>query len=143
MPRTAGQGSLFERLDPDTAPRHAFSRQDQARERIQAIKRHLEWLLNTRQGCSLSSPELGLRDFNDASMGSADLQLRVSEDIRRSVAAYEPRVKVLGVNVRTDPAQPLDLHFRLDCLVPIHNMEEQVEIDLVINGQDRSTRIMT
>ncbi|CAD5109363.1 type VI secretion system baseplate subunit TssE [Zestomonas carbonaria] len=142
MPRTAGLGSLFERLDPEAIPRRALSRQDLAHERIQAIKRHLEWLLNSHQGCSASSPGAGLRDFNDASMGSADLQLRVCEDIRRAVAMHEPRVKVLNVRAQPDPSQPLELHFRLDCLVPVFNSEEQMEIDLVINGLDRSTRIM-
>ncbi|TBU84485.1 type VI secretion system baseplate subunit TssE [Pseudomonas dryadis] len=134
-------GSLFERLDPDVPPLRILSRQEQAQERIRAIKQNLERILNTRQGCSASSPELGLRDFNDASLGSADLQRRVGDDIRRSIAAHEPRIKVVGVRVQPDPAQPLNLHIRLDCLVPLQGMEEQMEIDLVINGLDRLIRI--
>ena len=112
-----------------------------ASERIGAIKRHLQWLLNTREGCSQSSPDLGLSDFNDAAVGSADLVVRVRRDIERLIAAYEPRVHVLGVRATPDPEQPLDLHFRLDCLVPIQNVEEKLEIDLLIRHQDQSARV--
>ncbi|MCD0499416.1 type VI secretion system baseplate subunit TssE [Achromobacter sp. MY14] len=142
MPRSRGQGSLFERLVPHAAPRRTRSRHELAAERIHAIKRHLERILNSRRGCSMSSPGLGLHDFNDAAMGSADLLLHVSQDIRASVAAYEPRVKVLSVHSRPDPAQPLSLNFRLECLVPVFNQEEQVEIDLVIHHQDRYTWVV-
>lgn len=142
MPRSPGQGSLFERLDPDAPPRRSRSRQDLAAARIQAIKRHLELILNSRRGGSQSSPELGLQDFNDAAIGSADLLLRVGQDIRQSVAAFEPRVKVLGVHARPDALQPLNLNFRLDCLVPVANAQELVEIDLVIHRPDRYARII-
>lgn len=142
MPRTTGQASLFERLTPDAPPRRVRSRQDAAAARILAIKHHLELILNSRQGCSLSTPGLGLRDFNDAAIGSADLLLRVSQDIRQSVAKFEPRVRVLAVRARPDPSRPLDLTFRLDCLVPLANAAEQVEIDLVIHRPDRLARIV-
>ncbi|HAL66755.1 MULTISPECIES: type VI secretion system baseplate subunit TssE [Pseudomonas] len=141
MPRSAGLGSLFERLDPDVPLLRILSRQEQVQERIRGIKQNLERILNTRQGCSASSPELGLRDFNNASLGSTDLQQRVGADIRRSIAAHEPRIKVVSVRVQPDATQPLNLHIRLDCLVPLQGMEEQMEIDLVVNGLDRLIRI--
>ncbi len=142
MPRTSGQASLFERLEPDAPPRRVRSRQDAAAARIHAIKRHLELILNSRRGCSMSTPGLGLRDFNDAAIGSADLLLRVSQDIRQSVAQFEPRVRVLAVRARPDASRPLDLTFRLDCLVPLANAEEQVEIDLIIHRPDRHAQIV-
>ncbi|WP_109125968.1 type VI secretion system baseplate subunit TssE [Dyella sp. C11] len=141
MPRSLGRGSLFERLEPDAPPQRVRTRQQMAAERILAVKSHLQWLLNARQGCSLSSPDLGLSDFNDAAIGSADLSLRVRLDIQRLVAAYEPRVQVLGVRLCPDVDQPLDLHFRLDCVIPVNNAEEQVEIDLLIRHQDQTARV--
>jgi type VI secretion system protein len=110
-------------------------------ERIRAIKHHLQWLLNTRPGCSQSNPGLGLSDFNDAALGSVDLVQRVRQDIERMVAAYEPRVQVLNVRSCPDPDQPLDLHFRLDCLIPLLHAEEQLEIDLHIRHQDQTVHI--
>jgi type VI secretion system protein len=102
----------------------------------------VQWLLNTRQGGSLSSPDLGLRDFNDAVTGSADLLLQVRHDIQAMVSAFEPRISVLGVRAVPSPEQPLDLHFRLDCLMPVFNKEEQVEIELVIHHQNRQAQIV-
>ncbi|WP_053060337.1 type VI secretion system baseplate subunit TssE [Burkholderia contaminans] len=106
MPRTLGQGSLFERLDPELAPRRLRTSQDLAAERIQAIKRHLEWVLNARQGCSSSSPELGLPDFNDVAVDSADLRHRLGEHIHAVVSEFEPRVTVTRVRPAPVEAQP-------------------------------------
>jgi len=142
MPVSVDQGSLFERLDADAPPRRTRSRQDIAIARVQAIKRHLELILNSRRGCSQSSPTLGLQDFNDAAIGSADLLLQVSQDIRESVAAFEPRIKVVRVQARPEPMQPLDLNFRLDCLVDVASAEEKMEIDLVIHRADRYARVV-
>jgi len=142
MPRSLGQGSLFERLDPDLRPRRLRSRQELAAARISAVKRHLAWMLNTRRGSSQSCTDLGLPDFNDAAIDSADLQEQVCEDIRLLVAMYEPRVKVVSVQSRTDASRPFELHFRLRCLVPVDNVEELVEIDMDISGHDKTARVM-
>jgi type VI secretion system protein len=143
MPKSLlGQGSLFERLEPDTPPLRMRTREQLAAERVHAIRRHLQWLLNSRKGGSLSSPDLGLQDFNDAVTGSADLLLQVRRDFEAMVAAFEPRISVLGVRACPDAEQPLDLHFRLDCVVPVFNKEEQVEIELVIHHQNRLAQIV-
>ena len=104
--------SLFERLEPDAPRYRPGSADEQARQRIEAIKRHLEQVLNSRQGCSQSSPELGLRDFNGVTQASSDLVVAISADIRRSVEAFEPRIKVTGVRFQPDPDLPLELNFR-------------------------------
>ncbi|MBN3852229.1 type VI secretion system baseplate subunit TssE [Paraburkholderia sp. Ac-20340] len=141
MPRSPGQGSLFERLEADASPARIYTRQQQAAARVRAIEQHLQWLLNSRQGCSLSSPELGLRDFNDALAGTADLMLQLRGEIEVMVRQFEPRVTVLGVRACSHPERPLDLHFRMDCIVPVHSTEEQVEIDLVISHRNQQAHI--
>jgi type VI secretion system protein len=132
MPRSNARASLFERLVTEATPYHSLSRQEQAAQRIAAIKLHLERLFNARQGCSSSSPELGLKDFN-GNLGGTDLMVHIGADIRRTVETFEPRLKVIGLRFHPDPASPLELNFQLDCQVRIHNHEEQVQIDLVIN----------
>lgn len=134
-------GSLFERLEPD-APRYRPGGADeQARQRVEAIKRHLEQVLNSRQGCSQSSPELGLHDFNGVTQASSDLVVAISADIRRSVEAFEPRITVKGVRYQPDPDLPLELNFRLDCQVNINHKEEQVQIEVAMHGRDGYTRV--
>jgi type VI secretion system protein len=142
MPRSPGQGSLFERLDLDLPPRRSRTRRDVAAERVRAIKRQLEWILNSRQGSSQSSPGLGLRDLNDAAIGSVDLRQQVCLDIHSAVAQYEPRARVIDVKPLADTETSLELGFRLVCMVPLNNKEEQVEIDLLFHHQGRQVRVM-
>lgn len=133
--------SLFERLEPDAPRYHPGSADEQVRRRVEAIKRHLEQVLNSRQGCSQSSPELGLRDFNGVTQASSDLVVAISADIRRSVEAFEPRIKVTGVRYQPDPDLPLELNFRLDCQVRVNHKEEQVQIAVAMHGRDGYTRV--
>ncbi|NBA94152.1 type VI secretion system baseplate subunit TssE [Pseudomonas sp. R5(2019)] len=141
MPRSPGKGSLFERLDPELPPRRSRTRQELAAERIRAIKRQLELILNTRQGSAQSCPNLGLRDLNDADAGSADLHLQICQDIRLAVAAYEPRAQVIDVHPLPAAGQPQDLHLRLQCLIPLNHMQERVEIDLLFHHHDRQVKV--
>lgn len=136
-----GSTSLFERLEPDAPRYRQASADEQARQRIDAIKRHLEHVLNARQGCSQSSPELGLRDFNGVTQGSNDLVIAISEDIRRSIEAFEPRIKVTAVRYLPDPDLPLELNFHLDCQVRVNHKEEQVQIEVAMHGRDGYTRV--
>lgn len=132
MPRSSGRSSLFDRLSPNARPFHSLSRQEQTAQRIDAIKAHLERLFNARQGCSQSSPDLGLSDFN-GHFGGSDLMARIGADIRRTVERFEPRLTVLGLHFQPNPESPMELNFRLDCQVRSHYQDEQIHIDLVIN----------
>lgn len=134
MPRLAGNNSLFERLGNDEIRLRTKTSEPNITERIGAIKSNLERILNTRQGCSQSSPDEGLVDFNDATLGSQYLVQRICEDIRRVITAGEPRVVVKGIRFVADPDDPLALNFRIDCLIPIKSKKELVEIDLVMNS---------
>ncbi|HGL6718186.1 type VI secretion system baseplate subunit TssE [Burkholderia contaminans] len=137
MSRTPGLGSLFERLEADAPPRRLQSRQALAAERIGAIKRHLAWILNARRGCSQSSPGLGLPELNDAAAGSGDMRARVCADIRDLIATYEPRVRAVHIQPVEHRDRAHELHFRVRCAVPLNNVEEQVEIDLIATRAGR------
>ena len=142
MPRSPGQGSLFERLDPDVPAHRLRTRQVLASERVRAIKAHIERLLNSRQGGSQSCPGFGLHDFNDASDSQMDLRNRICEDIRSVVSTYETRVQIQGLACVSTQGPPTSLHFRLHCLVPLKGSKEQVEIDLFVRHRDRQIHVM-
>ncbi len=142
MPRSPGQGSLFERLKPDLPPRRSRTQQALATERVRAIKNHLEHLLNTRRGGSQSSPELGLPDMNDAAAGQLELRNQICQEIRELVARYEPRVQVTEVRALAASEQPLGLCFRLHCQVPLKDAAEQVEIDLLVHQRQQRIHVM-
>ncbi|MGL4667753.1 MAG: type VI secretion system baseplate subunit TssE [Saezia sp.] len=134
MPRTSGNSSLFDRLGEENEPTRSVSNSGQVVGRVKAIKQNLERVLNTRQGCNQSSPDSGLIDFNDAVLGSSDLLNRISMDIRRVIQQNEPRVRVIDVKAMTDVHAPTNLSFRIDCLVPVKDKKEVIEIDLVMNA---------
>ncbi|MBC3423456.1 MULTISPECIES: type VI secretion system baseplate subunit TssE [unclassified Pseudomonas] len=132
---------FFDRLTVDQSVCREPSRQENASQKFAAIKRHLETLLNARQGCSQSSPELGLRDFNGHDASSGDLLQQVSADIRRTILRFEPRVHVRSLKAVPDCHAPLELHFRLDCHVQVNNHTEQLQLELLVNGHNRHTRV--
>ena len=132
---------FFDRLVADQSVIRAPSRQENASHKFAAIKRHLETLLNARQGCSQSSPELGLRDFNGHDVSSGDLLKQVSADIRRTIQRFEPRVQVRSLKAVPDCHAPQELHFRLDCHVQVNNHTEQLQLELLVNGHNRHTRV--
>ncbi|PYB76157.1 type VI secretion system baseplate subunit TssE [Pseudomonas soli] len=129
--------SLFERM-ASGAP---AGRRESTRRSIERIKRHLETLLNARQGCSQSSPDLGLRDFNGHDLGSSDLLYQVSADIQHTIARYEPRIHLLNLQGMPDADNPLELRFRLDCQVQVENHADQLQIELLVNGHNRYTQV--
>lgn len=133
--------SLFERLSTAMPSFQPKFRQELAGRRIDTIKRHLETLLNARQGCSQSSPGLGLPDFNGNHMASGDLLIQVSADIRRAIQRYEPRIRVQTLHAVRDVNAPLDLLFRLDCQVQIDSRAEQMRLELLINSHNRHARV--
>ena len=132
---------FFDRLMTDQLANRTPSRQENVAEKFAAIKRHLETLLNARQGCSQSSPELGLRDFNGHDASSGDLLKQVSADIHRTIRRFEPRVHVRSLNAMPDCHAPLELHFKLDCYVQVNNQKEQLQLELLVNGHSGHTRV--
>lgn len=132
---------LFERLSAATPALQPKRRQEAGGRSTEAIKRHLETLLNARQGCSQSSPGLGLPDFNGNHMTRGDLLLRLSADIRRAIHRYEPRIRVQTLQAVRDVNAPLDLLFRLDCQVQIDSHAEQMQLELLINSHNRHARV--
>ena len=125
---------MFERLGSDEVKSRDKTRETSISDRIRAIKTNLERILNTRQGCSQSSPDEGLADFNDATLGSQYLIKQICEDIRRVITHGEPRVALKEIRFLPDPYDPVALNFRIDCLVPVKNKKEFIEIDLVMNA---------
>ncbi|MDH4552147.1 type VI secretion system baseplate subunit TssE [Pseudomonas sp. BN607] len=132
---------LFERLVADTTVSQKPSRQEHASHKFAAIKRHLETLLNARKGCSQSSPELGLADFNGHDASNGDLLEQVSIDIRRTLQRFEPRIQVRALKAVPDCHALHELHFRLDCQVQVNHHAEQLQLELLVNGHNRHTRV--
>ncbi len=125
---------LFERL---AAPRQLESRSDEGtlEDVVESIKRHLVDLLNSHPGNSASVPELGLLDFNDATIGVLDLELNIQQAIRHCIERYEPRVKRVDVESLPNSGDPLQLRFQVHATVLLGKGSTHTTIDLLLNNK--------
>ncbi len=113
-----------------------------AAEKAAAIKRHLEIILNARQGGASSSPEFGLADFNGAAVGASDMILAMVENISNTIRDYEPRVIIESVVYKPRAEFPLELNFSISGYIKAGDYQEKIEIDMAMNGLNRHCTIL-
>ncbi|XQU08261.1 type VI secretion system baseplate subunit TssE [Halomonas sp. LY9] len=125
---------MFERL---AAPQQLGQYVDESplEEVVESIKRHLVDLLNSHPGNSASVPELGLLDFNDATIGVLDLELNIKQAIRHCIERYEPRVQRVDVESLPNSGDPLQLRFQVHATVALGKGSTHTTIDLLLNNK--------
>ena len=128
------RGGLFERLARQTdegsyMPLH----QNEVDSILASIKRNLNNILNTRGGGALSTPKLGVGDFNDAEANSVNILKSISQDIRSIIEKFEPRIKDLDIHALNDAADPLRLQFTISGVVSFENKSHTLEFNLLID----------
>ena len=107
-----------------------------------AVRRDLEWLLNTRQN-GLEIPETleelneslavyGLPDLTSLSVKNPDEQNRLSKSIETALRVFEPRF--VNVRVTIEPVSSTDrlLRFRIEAHLDIEPVPEPVSFDTVL-----------
>ncbi|MDQ7729124.1 type VI secretion system baseplate subunit TssE [Halomonas sp. SpR8] len=125
---------LFERLA--TAHQPVLQREaDDLIGVVESIKRHLVDLLNSHPGNSACAPELGLLDFNDATVGVLDLERNIQQAICQCIERYEPRVKRVDVESLPNHSDPLQLRFQVHATVALGRENTQATIDLLLNNK--------
>ncbi|MEZ8140870.1 lysozyme [Enterovibrio norvegicus FF-33] len=132
--------SFFQRLEAD-APQRSVTQGPEAADVLESLKHNVSNLLNARIGESLSAPDLGLIDFNDASLSSHDLALQIRRAIRRCIETYEPRIQSMDINVLPDNGSPLNLRFQINASVNLGAMHRNVQIDLLLDS-NRKYRVV-
>jgi type VI secretion system protein len=101
--------TLFERLaDPEINAARTISENTQ--ELADSIMRHLQRLLNMRQGHVLTRPDYGMPDFTDCAESLPETLDKVRKAIKSSIEAFEPRLR--RVRITHLPSEDsLLLHF--------------------------------
>tara|TARA_R110001592_G_scaffold23673_1_gene92514 strand:- start:779 stop:1216 length:438 start_codon:yes stop_codon:yes gene_type:complete len=131
--------SFLERLDINAKP-ISLSQGPDSIDVLNSIKSNVANILNSRLGEAQSAPNLGLIDFNDASLGTMDLSLRVKLAVNSCLSVYEPRLCNLQIQTVTDPSNPLSLCFQIDADINSSALHEKVKISLIL-GNDRKYRV--
>jgi type VI secretion system protein ImpF len=137
--------SVLDRLidyEPEISHEPATSRAKSLRQLKQAVRRDLEYLLNTRQiatGVPAGLKELnkslavyGLPDFSAINVNSPEEQTRLRRMLETTISIFEPRLK--GVKVTLEPLRDVEraLRFRVDARLQVEPTPEPVTFDTVL-----------
>lgn len=144
--------STLDRLidqEPESSVEAAPSRSQSVRQLKEAVRRDLEWLLNTRRiavppdealkEVNRSVYVFGLPDFAAYSLNSPKDQSKLVRFLQSTVKLFEPRltnVRILPLEDNTPGTRTL--HFRIDGLLLMDPAPEHVSFDTVlelISGQ--------
>jgi type VI secretion system protein ImpF len=137
--------SVLDRLideEPGVSREAPASRQKSLRQLKQAVRRDLEWLLNTRQLVGGVPPELkevsqslaayGLPDFTAVSLRSPADQNRVRRTIEAAISTFEPRLEDVIVTLTPPRETEHILRFRVDARLKVEPAPEPVTFDTVL-----------
>lgn len=129
-------------LDPRGTTESATSHQAGLRELKDAVRRDMEWLLNSRQNPDLDQEGFeevqrsvyayGLPDLTGLGANDPNEQARMKNAIERSIEYFEPRF--FGVRVTTESVSSTDkqLRFRIEANLDIEPTPEPMVFDTVL-----------
>ncbi len=108
------ENRLLERLITNDYPddnRHQTSDLDRL---VTSVTRHIQRILNTRQGSALIDPEFGIPDFSNLPGDFASPETEaLAETIQKAVEKYEPRLQDVAVNFEGTVTNALSISFHL------------------------------
>lgn len=139
--------SVLDRLvdmEPRQSQEAPKSRSSSLHDLKQAVRRDLEWLLNTRCHVETLDEALeetpnsvafyGLPDFTGVSVKSHIEQKRMTQAIEDAIRRFEPRF--INLKVYMDPVHNIDrqLRFRIEATLDIEPTPEPIVFDSVLNS---------
>lgn len=149
MPSAEKEGpvtlSILDRLidqEPERRLEVPMSRAQSLRELRAALRRDLEWLLNTRSTIEEAPESLrevkrslytyGIHDVSSLHTESPDDQDFLAKAIKTAIGYFEPRLQ--GVRVNVAPAKEIvnGIHFSIDGLLRMDPAPEPVFFDMVL-----------
>jgi type VI secretion system protein ImpF len=130
-------------LEPDNRMENPLSRSQSVRLLKSAVRRDLEWLLNSRRICEPPDEGLkevnrsvyiyGLPDLSSLTMASSGDRNRLVRQILATINLFEPRLSnVRLVMVETPDAAKKDVRLRIEAMLRMDPVPEPVSFDTVI-----------
>jgi type VI secretion system protein ImpF len=142
----AARASLIDRL-VDRNPRSQWEapplRTLDREELKESLRRDVEWLLNTHTslpGYLIDDKELtvidyGIPDFGLYSPANSNHQRLLAHRIRRSIEAFEPRLRNVQVTVEPEMPDEKALRIHINALLVVEPFREPVSFQTVLQGQ--------
>jgi type VI secretion system protein ImpF len=143
--------SVLDRLldyEPEASREADLSRPKSLRQLKDAVRRDLEWLLNTRKQAGLAALDLkeikqsvaayGLPEFADLSPNRSDDQKQMRREIEETIRFFEPRLEAVVVSFQPPYSNERLMHFRIDAHLKVDPEPQPITFDTVVqagNGQ--------
>lgn len=138
--------SVLDRLidkQPENRFETAASRPESIRQFKNAVRRDLEWLLNTRAIVGLAEEKgdrvkksvygYGLPDLSLLSMATASDRNRLINEVKETIKRFEKRLDKVQLTIVQKPDQARkDVHLRIDAVLRMDPVIEPVFFDTVI-----------
>ncbi len=136
--------SVIDRLlddEPEVAQEPLASRSRSLQQFKQAVKRDLEWLLNTRQTLKIpdelkelnhSIANYGLPDLSNVNVKSVNEQHNLEKLLEKIIKIFEPRLEDTLVKLEPVLENEPALHFRIDARLKVEPAPEPVSFDTVL-----------
>jgi type VI secretion system protein ImpF len=148
--------SVFDRLidlEPKSSVEAPPPRAESIRRLRAAVRRDLEWLLNSRRVAIPPDPALeevnesvyvyGIRDISSVSLSSMEEQDKLLQHIRKTISLFEPRLKEVKVTAVHDEGKKKlqRLDFKIEAMLDMDPSPEQVSFDTTLDGVSQSYRV--
>jgi type VI secretion system protein ImpF len=148
--------SVLDRLidnDPRSADEAVPTRAETVRKLRAAVRRDIEWLLNSRRIAVPPDEELrelnqsayvyGLPDLSTVSLANINDRASLLGAIERSIKLFEPRLADVRVVPVEDPAQKTiqRLDFRIEAMLLMDPSPEHVSFDTTVDGVSQSYKV--
>jgi len=137
--------SVFDRLldfEPNISTEPPKSRSRSLEQLKQAVRRDLEWLLNTRrtlldlpdtmEETSNSLAVYGLRDLTGISIKNHAIQKELVEDVEKTIRIFEPRFLELKVSLEPVGHTDKQLKFKIDGRLDVEPVPEPIVFDTIL-----------
>lgn len=159
MARSLGEttitNSVLDRLidlEPESALENTLSRAQSVRLLRSAVRRDLEWLLNTRRNAAIpeeGAPEInrsmlvfGLPDLSSLSMTTAADRNKLTRQVAAAIAVFEPRLVGVQVSVvETSDVSRKDVRMRIEAMLRMDPVPEPVSFDTVLELKTGNCRV--
>jgi type VI secretion system protein ImpF len=139
-------------LEPGNRMENPLSRSQSVRLLKNAVRRDLEWLLNTRRICdppdeglkelNRSAYTYGLPDLSSLTMAASGDRNKLVRQILASINLFEPRLaNVRLVVVETPDSAKKDVRLRVEAMLRMDPVPEPISFDTVIELKSGNCRL--
>lgn len=139
-------------LEPETQMENMLSRAQSVRLLRSAVRRDLEWLLNTRRNAEIPETDpqeinrsmlvYGIPDLSALSMATAADRKQLTRQVGAAIALFEPRLGGVRVSlVETSDPSRKDVRMRIEAMLRMDPVPEPISFDTVLELKTGNCRV--